>query len=54
MKWKLFFKAQQEATDGEGTLGYKLGPDDTIVKAAGSPSAVWFGKFREIMGIDLE
>ena len=136
MKWKMFFKAQQEVIDGEGTLGYKLGPDDTIVKveqvvdiltvgsyhcilyvtdntalaakvkdfpefmgfsyidmvfriaqglsnvtlsdveyltgahwylngewhfsnvkdwkAAGSPSAVWFGKFREIMGIDLE
>ncbi len=136
MKWKLFFKCKQEAIDGEGTLGYKLGPDDHIVqthqvvdilqvasyhcilyvtdntaianqvkdwdefmgfsyidmvmriaqglsnvtlsdieyltgahwysggewhfgnvkdwKAAGSPTTVWFGKFRDIMGIDLE
>ena len=136
MKWKLFFKCEQETIDGEGTLGYKLGPENTIVqihqvidiltvstyhcilyitdnttlaakvkdfpefmgfsyidmvmriaqglsnvtlsdveyltgahwysggewhfgnikdwKAAGSPDAVWFGKFREILGANLE
>jgi len=136
MKWKMFFKAQQEVIDAEGTLGYKLGPSDHIVqthevvdiltvgsyhcilyvtdntaianqvkdwdefmgfgytdlimrfaqglsnvtlsdieyltgshwysggewhfgnvkewKAAGSPSAVWFGKLRDIMGVDLQ
>jgi len=136
MKWKLFFKSQQEVIDGEGTLGYKLGPDDYIVqveqvmdiltvgsyhcilyvtdntaianlckdwdefmgfgyidmvmrvaqglsnvtlndieyltgahwytggewhfgsikdwKTAGSPTTVWFSKFRDIMGVDLQ
>ena len=34
-KWQLYFKAQQEIVavlDGENVLGYKLGPNDTIVQ----------------------
>jgi len=32
-RWKLFFKAQQEVIDAEeGTLGYKLGPNDYVVQ----------------------
>jgi len=139
MKWKLFFKAEQEIigqVDGVDVMGYKLGPDDHIVqtdqvtdilqvssyhcilyitdsdsianlckdwnefmgfgytdmvmrvaqglsnltlsdieyltgahwysdgewhfgnvkdwKAAGSPEAVWFGRIRDFMGIDLQ